>query len=350
MSNEQLTALIQAGEEVKENMLALYRQNKGFIVSLARRYSGGAEMEDLLQEGYIALHEAVEQYQESRGMSFISYAAFYIHRRMRACVDNSRGVHIPLGMDDKIRQYKRIRRQYEAAYGVEPSDKEIQAFLAISGQELEQIKKAVQMGRIRSLDAPVDTGDGEVSMMELIPDKGDLERATIERIDRENMKRELWLVVDQLPGDLPRVMRLRYQEGLTLDETGKSLGVKSSSVRDLQAKAFRLMRTERRGAKLRRYCEEYLHAVTVPHVGAYVVFTATWTSEVEREAIKRYEKSRRISRPDSGEGDQKSAPDQEPEGAHFRAFDLPSERGAGVSSVTSKMSLVEEEKLSLVCH
>lgn len=156
MDNEQLTARIQAGEEVKQNMLALYQQNKGFIVSLARRYSGGAEMEDLLQEGYIALHEAVEQYQESRGMSFINYAAFYIHRRMRSCVDNSRGVHIPFGMDDKIRQYKRIRRQYEAAYGVEPSDKEIRAFLAINGQELEQIKKAVQMGRIRSLDEPVD--------------------------------------------------------------------------------------------------------------------------------------------------------------------------------------------------
>ena len=31
MDNEQLTALIQAGEEVKENMLALYQQNKGFI-------------------------------------------------------------------------------------------------------------------------------------------------------------------------------------------------------------------------------------------------------------------------------------------------------------------------------
>lgn len=96
MDNEQLTARIQAGEEVKQNMLALYQQNKGFIHTLARRYSGGAEMEDLLQEGYIALHEAVEQYQESRGMSFINYAAFYIHRRMRACVDNSRGGSYPV--------------------------------------------------------------------------------------------------------------------------------------------------------------------------------------------------------------------------------------------------------------
>lgn len=98
------------------------------------------------------------------------------------------------------------------------------------------------------------------------------------------------------------------------------------------------MRTERRGAKLRRYCEEYLNAVTVPHVGVRG-FHYTWTSEVEREAIKRYEKSRRISRPDSGEGDQQSAPDQEPEGAYFQAFDLPSERGAGVSGDTKICAL-----------
>lgn len=107
------------------------------------------------------------------------------------------------------------------------------------------------------------------------------------------MERELWLAVDHLPGDQSRVLRLRYLEGLTLDETGKRLGVKSSSVRDRQAKAFRLMRTERRGSKLRRYCEEYLSSVTVPHVGVRG-FNSTWTSEVEREAIKGYEKSRGI--------------------------------------------------------
>lgn len=113
------------------------------------------------------------------------------------------------------------------------------------------------------------------------------------RIDRENMERELWLAVDRLPGNQSRVLRLRYQNGLTLDETGKSLGVNCENVRQLQAKAFRLLRTKRRGAKLQKYCEEYLSAVTVPHVGIRG-FHYTWTSEVEREAIKEYEKSRGI--------------------------------------------------------
>jgi len=39
------------------------------------------------------------------------------------------------------------------------------------------------------------------------------------------MKRELWLAVDQLPGDLPAAVRLRYEDGLTLEKTGQAPGV-----------------------------------------------------------------------------------------------------------------------------
>ena len=42
---------------------------------------------------------------------------------------------------------------------------------------------------------------------------------------RERMKRELWLAVDQLPGDLPAAVRLRYEDGLTLEKTGQAPGV-----------------------------------------------------------------------------------------------------------------------------
>ena len=76
MDNEQLVPRIQAGDNEAENMLQLWKQNKGFIAMIARRYSAGAEMEDLEQEGYIALCEAVQHYDPTRGLSFISYAAF----------------------------------------------------------------------------------------------------------------------------------------------------------------------------------------------------------------------------------------------------------------------------------
>ena len=100
MNNEQLVARIQAGDNEAENMLQLWRQNKAFIAMLARRYSAGAEMEDLEQEGYIALCEAVQHYEPERGMSFIGYAAFWIKRRMRICADNSRTVRLSFNAGD----------------------------------------------------------------------------------------------------------------------------------------------------------------------------------------------------------------------------------------------------------
>ena len=53
MDNEQLVARIQAGENKADNMLQLWQQNRGFIATMARKYTNLAEMEDLEQEGYI---------------------------------------------------------------------------------------------------------------------------------------------------------------------------------------------------------------------------------------------------------------------------------------------------------
>lgn len=209
------------------------------------------------------------------------------------CVDNNRPVRLGYNMGALVRKRKRIDSQYASIYGVEPTDKEMRYFLGVTEEMLENIKKASRMGNIASLDAPIETVDGELSVMDVVASDECLEEDVCRRIDRENMERELWLAVDRLPGNQSRVLRLRYQDGLTLDETGKSLGVNCENVRQLQAKAFRLLRTKRRGAKLQKYCEEYLSAVTVPHVGIRG-FHYTWTSEVEREAIKEYEKSRGI--------------------------------------------------------
>ena len=47
LTNEQLAARIQAGENVSQNMARLYSQVKGFIHSIAWKYRGcGVERED----------------------------------------------------------------------------------------------------------------------------------------------------------------------------------------------------------------------------------------------------------------------------------------------------------------
>lgn len=285
MDNEQLVARIQGGDNEAENMLQLWRQNKAFIAMIARRYSAGAEMEDLEQEGYIALCEAVQHYDPERGMSFISYAAFWIKRRMRIYADNSRTVRLSFNAGDEVRQYQKIMREYRQEYGCDPSDWELCGFLYVSREKLDQIRKAAQMGSIRSLDEPVQGVDGDISLGDTVASGEDAVEEAIREIDKEQMKRELWLAVDQLPGNLPAAVRLRYEDGLTLEKTGQALGVNRERARQLESKAFRILRQPHRCKKFRAYFEEYLSAAPIHHVGVRR-FNETWTSEVEREALR----------------------------------------------------------------
>ena len=289
MDNEQLVPRIQAGDNEAENMLQLWKQNKGFIAMIARRYSAGAEMEDLEQEGYIALCEAVQHYDPTRGMSFISYAAFWIKRRMRICADNSRTVRLSFNAGDEVRQYQKIMRKYRQEYGCDPSDWELCSFLYVSREKLDQIRKAAQMGNIRSLDEPVQGLEGDINIGDTVASGADMEEDTIREIDKERMKRELWLAVDQLPGDQPAVLRMVYGDGMTRIKAGEVLGYGNGKVGIEERRALNALRKPHRCKKFRAYFEEYLSAAPVHHVGVRR-YLETWESEVEREALRWAEK------------------------------------------------------------
>lgn len=285
MDNEQLVIRIQSGDNEAENMLQLWKQNKGFIAMIARRYSAGAEMEDLEQEGYIGLCEAVQHYDPGRGMSFISYAAFWIKRRMRICADNSRTVRLSFNAGDEVRQYQKIMREYRQECGCDPSDRELCGFLYVSREKLDQIRKAAQMGNIRSLDEPVQGLEGDINIGDTVPSGEDMEEDTIREIDKERMKRELWLAVDQLPGDQPAVLRMVYRDGMTRIKAGEVLGYGNGKVGIEERRALNALRKPHRCKKFRAYFEEYLSAASIHHVGVQR-YLETWESEVEREAIR----------------------------------------------------------------
>lgn len=91
--------------------------------------------------------------------------------------------------------------------------------------------------------------------------------------------------MDLLPEEQSEVIRQRYKEQKTLQEAGDSIGISASAVRSIESKAMRTLRLPRRCGKLKRYFEEYLSAAPIHHVGVES-FKRTWTSEVEREAMR----------------------------------------------------------------
>lgn len=285
-TNEVLVALIRSGVDEADNMLQLWQQNQNFIRKMAVRYSNHAEIDDLMQEGYIALCEAVRHYDAEQGVPFINYAAFWIKQGMQRYVVNCGNVvRIPVHAEEWAHKHKRIKTEYQKYYGSEPSDKALCALLHINSEKLCSIKKSVQMGQIRSLNEPLGDEDGGLTVGDAIESGEDMEGDVIRKLDYQSMKEMLWKAVDSLPGKEGAVIRCRYLDNRTLKEVGEIYGITGDMARTQQDKAMKGLRKPSRCQKFRGYFEEYLSAACYRHVGVES-FHRTWTSEVEREAIR----------------------------------------------------------------
>lgn len=286
MNNEELVAKIKEGNDMSGDMLQLWQQNQGFIRKMAAKYSGYAEIEDLKQEGYFGLYEAVRHYEAGRGVPFIDYAAFWIKQSMQRYIDYcGTVVRIPVNARSEIRQYKKMRNEYRKYYGAEPSESELCALLGVKREKLHTIQNNARMEQIQSLSTPIGDKGEELSIEDVVASGENVEEDCISRFDRERMKRELWSAVDSLPADQAKVVRYRYMNGLTLRETGERQGLSIDRARTINDKALRNLRAPSRSRKYRAYYEQYLSAAPVHHVGIQS-FQRTWTSEVERDVLR----------------------------------------------------------------
>lgn len=283
MTNEQLVLRIQAGENIAENMAQLLEQTKDFISQQARKYRGAAELEDLEQEGFLGLCQAVDHYTPDSGARFLTYAAFWIKQGMvRYIHDNGSTVRIPSGRLESVRKYQNAMEDFRKKYGYEPSEEEISRFYGISVKNIKKLSEAAQMRQTGSLDLYL-ADDSDTTVSDTVPDPAEMEGSILDDMQQKQLRETLWPLVDDLPGDGPAVIRYRYCDCLTREETGKRLGIDREQARILENKAISSLRVKG-WRKLAPFREEYISVHTF-HGNGVGNFNRTWTSSTERIAL-----------------------------------------------------------------
>lgn len=285
MENEELVARIKAGIDTADNMLALWEQNRGMIGKLARRYSAYADIEDLQQEGYLALYDAIDGFKPDKGVRFLSYATTIIERKMRRYIyDNGSSVRIPEHEQAKMYEYKKTVNAFQMYLGRKPTRQEIAYNMGLSDKGVRELEKTVRMGQIASLDKPLADDSGTDALIDMIPDESDAMAELIDDVQKEQLKSVIWNVVDSLPGNQGAVLRARFQRGQTLKETGAELGVALERVRTIQYNGLRELRRGEKAQILRSFYDGDIYNAALHGTGAER-FSQTWTSSTERLAI-----------------------------------------------------------------
>ena len=83
LSNEVLVNLIKEGWDPDgKYMLQLWDQNQGLIRKIINHYQKYDSMDDLMQEAFIGLQKAVEQYEPMKEIPFFNHAAIWINNTL----------------------------------------------------------------------------------------------------------------------------------------------------------------------------------------------------------------------------------------------------------------------------
>lgn len=286
MTNEELAVLIKAGVNVADNMLQLYEQIKPFIHVIAKRYHGWAEVEDLEQEGYLALYDAIVGFDAEKGYKFLTYAGYWIKRHISRYVDGCHTVRIPAYKRKMLQEYKRVLNALSISLGRKPVRYEIAANMRLTIEQVEDIEALLLFEQIASLDAPLTEEGDRGTLGDMLPCAGEVEREVIEDIQQGELAAILWPLVDALPDNQGCILRQRYQRGRTYTSIGHDMGIDTGHARRIEYKALHKLRYSRESRRLRSFLPEHAEVYDRGIVGNGVErFNTTWESSTERVAM-----------------------------------------------------------------
>lgn len=196
--------------ELKEKRNKLVEDNLGLVYSCAKRFKGrGAEYEDLVQAGCVGLIKAADNFDETRGFSFSTYAVPVILGEIKRIFRDSGTVKVGRAVKEKSRAVIKQKEEIAVKIGREPTLSELSQNLGIEQTEVAMLLNA-SMPAISltacddefQLDIPVVSHENEIS-------------------DTLALRQ----VIDSLDEKDKTMIELRFYGGLTQSKTADRLGM-----------------------------------------------------------------------------------------------------------------------------
>ncbi len=218
----------------------------GMVFAIARRYAArsGVALEDLIQEGALALVRVVDHYDPDRGMQLSTYVTWWVKQAIRrAAMAQGTPVRVPERVWERAGELSRTEQSLRQRLEREVGDPDLTGALGWSKDELEEVRLALRP--VVSLEAPVaeETGDG---LGDLVPDPGTEDPA--EAAARRDARQRLAQALTALPVRERTILsgRAGFEgEPQTLTGIGRKFGISRERVRQLERAALAELRDRR---------------------------------------------------------------------------------------------------------
>ena len=197
---------------------------------LAKKFVGrGVEYDDLKQVASYALLRGIDRFDPDMGMQFTTFITPTITGEIKNYFrDKARMIRLPRRLGEINVAVRKFSVNYEAEHGVKPTIKTIATALTLSEEE---VVKALETGGIVSLDkvGGNEDNEGESSLYTLLSDGED-------KYENFELKETLLAEMRDFSDTEKALVKYRYVDELSQNETAKRLGVSQMFVSRMERK------------------------------------------------------------------------------------------------------------------
>jgi RNA polymerase primary sigma factor len=211
-------------EETKEIQKELLEGNLRFVITVSKQYQNqGLDLPDLIAEGNLGLMKAIEHFDWSKQLRFISYAVWWVRQSiLQSLNENARTIRLPVNVVQELHKAKKE--------------------LDKSGVELPE--KFINLPYTVNLDSPLNE-EGDTLLDVLNNPNADLADANLST--EQTLKEKLLSMLDAL--DEREKIIIQDYFGLsgstrTLEDIGNDFDLTKERVRQIKEKALRKLRNE----------------------------------------------------------------------------------------------------------
>jgi RNA polymerase primary sigma factor len=211
-------------KQTKEIHKELLEGNLRFVITVSKQYQNqGLELPDLIAEGNLGLMKAIENFDWSKRLRFISYAVWWVRQSiLQSLNENARTIRLPVNV---VQELHRAKKDLER-----------------NGVELPE--KFDNLPYTINLDNPLNE-DGDTLLDVLNNPNAELADAGLS--NEETLKDKLLSMLDVLDGREKLIIQDYF--GLsgstrTLEDIGNDFDLTKERVRQIKEKALRKLRNE----------------------------------------------------------------------------------------------------------
>lgn len=202
-------------------MVTLTREEKiekniGLVHSIAVRFKGrGVDYEDLFQNGCVGLIKAVDNFDESKGFAFSTYAVPVIMGEIKRIFRDGGAIKVSRSLKEKAIKAQSVRDKFIKSNLREPTVGELAQLLEVSAEETAEILNVITP--MVSLDSFGEDGESTID----IP---------IDESDRLFDRISVSQLLSHLSPEEQVLIDCRYYKGCTQAATAERLGISQVQV------------------------------------------------------------------------------------------------------------------------